>query len=1009
MAINRRTAIKNLLILAPIGYVSKLPNITGEDKLLTINKQENANSTKHYINNHLINPREYPDDKRRFVKPPDWNTFSNETNFMTLRSFQIEGNKIVNYSKDLDIYTKVFHLGNVIWPNHGFLSADNVPALIDEFQRRGLFLFDIWGYVPGSGLTKLKYIPGSGGLGSWEQFKLSPKLSELFSSKLGDHWLGMDNGEQDGRYIGGYAIEMYPRSANRIHQYLNFQQHFEQLTDDLGNKMTTLVSLNFGHYFLKEGVYSLIGAETGEALPNGQVYYSFIRGAGKQYGVPWFGNSSGWNRWGYKSYNSSGEDHGPEKGTSLSLMKRLMYSHILYNSMMVGFDQGWFYEKKIKDFSRAKANNDALTPIGHIQQNAVKWVKKNGQPGVMYTPVALMLDFFAGWTFPRHLYSSDVYRVWGNLPYEPGDYLTDAVLNMIYPGYQNSSYYHDESGFICRTPYGDIADCVLSDTEDWILAQYPVLVIAGELSGGKEIYNKLQNYIKNGGHLIITSGNLNKFPEGLGNIKTNSANENIKAGLTVVAGNKKFTEEVSFNYYSLSFPENADILATTGNTPLAVRTGYGNGRITVLASTFGISNMNVIARGQNMKSEIDKPLPNPFPILNHVYAILDEEFSTQKLFDVGDSLSLITCCKGDGKYLLGIANNSWNEYPFNISSHCGKIGSIKEVALDQSEKTVIGYLPEGIDKKGIGVSGPNTIAGGDIRIFEIHVQEQNIVQTLPKIPPQRPRDRYLPLRSIRMVKNEILRRPTFFEHFDGVVLDWKYLAQKEESVLKQESGWIKRQKLKIIVDLTSGVDFFPKLRLIDNLHDAYTNSMAKIEDVLSKMSLFQAKEIILPLHRFPENNFTQEQTWNSFKETFISLCKISEKYDIHLNLRVRFGIPPYNLASAMEFIRNVGASNLKIALNTSVLLAEGSDLKSQWNQIKGKIGLWLISGSEKDIDGKYWNFSVPVSSSKERGKIFELITTDTEVPVALDAIYGTLDDEYLDAKALDHFFKDGPQ
>jgi len=96
----------------------------------------------------------------------------------------------------------------------------------------------------------------------------------------------------------------------------------------------------------------------------------------------------------------------------------------------------------------------------------------------------LMLDFFAGWTFPRHLYTSDVYRVWGNLPYEEGDYLTDGVLDMVYPGYQNASYFHDESGFIAPTPYGDMADCLLGDAPAWLLARYPLLVIAGELGGG---------------------------------------------------------------------------------------------------------------------------------------------------------------------------------------------------------------------------------------------------------------------------------------------------------------------------------------------------------------------------------------------------------------------------------------------------------------------------------------------------------------------------------------------
>jgi len=129
-------------------------------------------------------------------------------------------------------------------------------------------------------------------------------------------------------------------------------------------------------------------------------------------------------------------------------LKTLMYSHILYNSMLVGFESSWFYaQPDAAAAAEPQAEEAKLTPIGLMQRAAGRWMGEVGQPGAMLTPIALMLDFFAGWVFPRHLYTSDVYRVWGNLPYDAGDYLTDGVLDMLYPGYQNSSCFHDESGF----------------------------------------------------------------------------------------------------------------------------------------------------------------------------------------------------------------------------------------------------------------------------------------------------------------------------------------------------------------------------------------------------------------------------------------------------------------------------------------------------------------------------------------------------------------------------------
>ena len=225
-------------------------------------------------------------------------------------------------------------LGDILWVSYPLVFQDNLKEVVAEIKRRNLYLFDLWGYIPGSG-------PG----GYWTQFVIPDGVLDLFEKELGDHWLGMDNGEQDGRYVGSFAPRMYPLGADRKQQYFNFQRHFQEMGDQLGNKMATLVSLNFGHYFLKEGVYTLIGAETAQGLPNSQIYYSFIRGAGKQYGVNWFGNASVWNRWGWKSYDSNAEgidndynSGGPLKGTSLGLLKRLIYTHLMYDCVAVGFE-----------------------------------------------------------------------------------------------------------------------------------------------------------------------------------------------------------------------------------------------------------------------------------------------------------------------------------------------------------------------------------------------------------------------------------------------------------------------------------------------------------------------------------------------------------------------------------------------------------------------------------------------------------------------------------------------
>ncbi|MBN1346600.1 MAG: hypothetical protein JXQ73_28175 [Phycisphaerae bacterium] len=942
-----------------------------------------APSARHRVYTHLLESKEHPDYDRRHVRPPTWETFGNRTRFATLRGFEMKDEQIVNFEKEIEKYTRTHELGDVIWPSYPIVFAKNLDALADEIKRRDLYLFDIWGYVPGSG-------PG----GYWQQFTPPPSALQMLESKLGERWLGMDVGEQDGRYVGGYASQMYPVGADRFEQYLNFQRHFQRMCDDLGNKMCTLVSLNFGHYFLKEGVYTLIGAETAQALPNSQVYYAFIRGAGKQYGVPWFGNASVFNRWGWKVYGvepKPGNSPGPTKGTSLNLLKRLMLNHVFYNCVFVGFESSWF-------------EGEALSPIGRIQQATRRWVKQHGEPGVMVTPIALMVDFFSGWSFPRHLYTGHVYRVWGNLPYAPGDYLTDGALDLLYPGYQNSSYFHDESGFISPTPHGDSADCLLSDAPGWLLARYPLVVVAGELAGGVEIRDKLSAYVESGGRLVITAGNLAKLPGGLAGVSAGTATVRVEAGKAIQVRSTSCTEGKPFDLYDLSFPDGTKVLARFGQTAAAVEAPSGKGSVTVLASPFGVAAEASISGG--IDNPIDKPLAKPYPLLEHVRAVLNQVFRDQTLFDVGAGLSVIVCRKGPGEYTLCVCNNGLGPLPLEIVSRRGPIESTRELSLDESEKGAVGYLPEGLEKAEIGKSDGRTVAGGDVRVFAVKVREQGTEEIPHVAPPPRPRGRVLPLRAIESIQREILARPTFFEHYDGVMIDWKYLRDRSPEAIGREAGWIGRQKLIVWVDLTSGLNLYPDLRLMDNLKEDYAASMAAILAILDKMRPLGARNLVLSLHRFPENNFTAKQSWASLDATMRQVCKLAAERKITVHLRICPDKPPHNVSEAAAFLNRVGAANLKLAPSTALLLS-GQAPKDVISALKDSLGAWMAGGPARDVAGQLWSVSEPLASSPQAPRLAELLEMTPNVPVIFDAVYKDHDAEYLDVRALKQLAKQG--
>ncbi len=921
---------------------------------------------------------EHPDRTRLHVTSPSWKTFGGTTQFIALRSFPSKDGKGYDFEKIINQYQNA-ELGRIVWPHAETIFFENLGELADIIQKHDLFLFDFWGYVPGSGPHKT---------GDWTQFQADPSQFRLLEEKLGDRWLGMDNGEQDGRYIGGYAPSNMPTSDDRFGQYLFFQRHFERLGNELGNRLSTLVSLNFGHYFLKEGIYALIGAETAQALPNSQVYYSWIRGAGKQYGVLWFGNVSIFNRWGWKVYpNGDGKQTGPTKGTSLSLMKRLLYSHILYNSAAVGFENGWFV-------------GDKLGPIGKIQQSAKRWLDENGDPGTMVTPVAFLCDFYSGWSFPRHLYTHNTYRVWGNIPYDTGDYLTNNLFELVYPRYQDSSYFHDETGFLSATPFSDATDVLLTDAPSWLLDRYALMIVADKLIPSEELHDKLARYVEQGGRLVITAENLAVFSSGLFGARITGLKKEFPPQTVITFNDKgnslKLVEERPFELLPLKLPENAKIVARCGDMVAAAEIPFGNGTLIVLASPFGVSSKRAFTGPTANK--VDEILANPYPLLNHTKTIVESELRRTVLFQVGEGLGSIVCRKGKGLYTVAVFNNTLEAKPFTIDSKIGKIESIRELATDVSLKSEAGFLPEGFENAQLGSDSDHRIMGSSIRIFEVKLAEDKTQLLEPEPMPRVPKSRSLYLRGEMSIKEAILARPTFFQHYDGVTVDWRdiYRLSKEEVIY--QANWIRCQKLDMTIDFSSGINLFPDLCLIHNDEANFKRSITAIKETIEKGSIFGVKTILLKTHRTPENNYSGQKTTLDIVETLRDICRFAAEREMTVALRIEKNATINSLTAASEVIEKVGEPNFGLA--PTLLILKEADVKSL-EKTKKKIIRILIAGSLFDENNEsVWTEHVPLAIIPNKEWV-EIYRSFNDRPIIYDAVYKSIDEEYRDTQCLE--------
>ncbi|MCC6488531.1 MAG: TIM barrel protein [Candidatus Hydrogenedentes bacterium] len=245
-----------------------------------------------------------------------------------------------------------------------------------------------------------------------------------------------------------------------------------------------------------------------------------------------------------------------------------------------------------------------------------------------------------------------------------------------------------------------------------------------------------------------------------------------------------------------------------------------------------------------------------------------------------------------------------------------------------------------------------------------------------------------------------MTRPTFFEHFDGVSVDWRYLRDRDAEALAREAGWIARQGLRVIVDCTSGINLYPDLRMVNNDPEEFAESMETFRGLFEKMTKLGAEQVIVSLHRHPENNFTGEQTRQSFEETLRTLCADAAARGITVYLRTTPKTGE-SINGIVAMVDRVAAPNLRWAASTAMLVEQKANAIDVAALLKDRPGLWLASMPAHDAAGKAWTMNAPLAENPDTALAVKYIAAAPGEPVLLDGVYANWDEEYGDVRLVE--------
>lgn len=593
-----------------------------------------------------------------------------------------------------------YDFGDVCWPHIGILpqrrdfasdedyeaALRNLEERLRDVHRRGLILWDIWGYVPHNEAGPTP--------------RVTPEHHEILLRVLGDRFLGYDNGEQDGRYIGSYADR--DPITDRREGWEYFVRWDEGICNDSMNYMNATGSLNFSHYYGERGCRTL-GLETAQGLPSDTMMFAFLRGAAKQYGRLTTQATSIWNRFGYNMYHDrrtegpGGYGFGPHKGCSLSLHRRLFFQSYTGGDSIVGTETAQFTADILENGA------PELSPLGRQHLEIREWVQRHPDRGVMYTPVAFMLDFYNGWNPPRHLYRADKYKIWGKLPYEKGDYLIDAVFRMVWPGYEDCSYLRNERGFITPTPYGDIFDVITNRCHPDVLRQYTAVILLGDVELDGSAAERLMEFVQQGGDLLLDARNAQQLPAAFLGLRLG---EKGSACATARVGTSHVWAEQPYTYTEAELDGAAAILINEHGKPVLTANKVGKGRVIVCLADYWMTDTLTYANPELVNME------PPYRLLEGVREVLGEYFgSFSPVMIEPDGLNVRVNCYADNprRLLVALTNNDlFADWQGTVRLRHGTMAAVRDLRQERD-------LPAG---KSLSI----TVPAGDAVLLEIRTR-----------------------------------------------------------------------------------------------------------------------------------------------------------------------------------------------------------------------------------------------------------------------------------------------
>jgi hypothetical protein len=439
--------------------------------------------------------------------------------------------------------------------------------------------------------------------------KLDPAAWQLLNGELKDQFLGLISGESVG-YVWDFApaeLKITPSMSRRelleAHRqfYSNaiarkWRETFQTETGPLWDKMIpaqSTSSISFAHALTQWGV-NLLGMETAAVQPMTGMRIAFTRGAARQFGgtflyyhAPNFGDTATTFT---KQQNFAGPDffyhsrYGPTMGPSLSWYRKSYYLYYMAGASAIYLEQG-----QDQFFKPGPGEHPfQLNPLGRITDEFMRFVEKHPERGTPYTPVAFLLD-------PAHGFEMTDYPHW---PFEVsqidrGDRALRELFGVAYyPGLvvEGEPAMADRQPFVAGV-FGDIFDVLTAaDVQgsrskmQTLLPSYRAVVVGGRIEWSNEWIARLNDYVRNGGTVVLNAAQIKKLPEQFLGVRLLNDTGEAHNALCVAPGDEaENLKGQIFRYEKVELKGATALITAPSGEPIVTVNKVGKGSVVFVA------------------------------------------------------------------------------------------------------------------------------------------------------------------------------------------------------------------------------------------------------------------------------------------------------------------------------------------------------------------------------------------------------------------------------------------